>query len=371
MLEKLKGALYGIAIGDGMGAPVEGWFSESILENFEGVNDFLPVTHDGDPETGKGNGRFTDDTLMTEALIHVYRNKEDHIDAHDYKDYFIPELVEKKVWVPEYQKEMAVFERLWWPEKYPRQRLNINNADPRSSGIGNMVNCGVAMYMMPVGAVNAGDPAAAYQEAASFGIAHNESFAVEAAAVMAAAFARAFEKEASIDKVIKKAIDFAKLGTKNAIFDTIAAVNINYGLKEFIYQTRKAIKPYDQRKDEFSEEKPLTVGLGDVGKPSNIHSIEELPVALAALKYGNGDFLKTIKAAVFYGRDCDSIASMAGGLFGAIYGLNLLPGNLCSGSDKANKRNMEELAVDFLETIKKIHQKDVKRFENKENTLSF
>jgi len=32
--DKLAGALYGIAIGDGMGAPVEGWSSPRIMEKF-------------------------------------------------------------------------------------------------------------------------------------------------------------------------------------------------------------------------------------------------------------------------------------------------------------------------------------------------
>jgi hypothetical protein len=53
------------------------------------------------------------------------------------------------------------------------------------------------MYRMPVGEVNFGDPGQAYQEAVALGIAHNESFAVEAGAVMAAAYAEAFAEDSS------------------------------------------------------------------------------------------------------------------------------------------------------------------------------
>ena len=54
--EKVYGAMLGVALGDGMGAPVEG-FSPSKIDailpqhNFE---QFLPVTHEGDPFAWKG-----------------------------------------------------------------------------------------------------------------------------------------------------------------------------------------------------------------------------------------------------------------------------------------------------------------------------
>ena len=50
-----------------------------------------------------------------------------------------------------------------------------------------MVNCGAAMYIAPVGAVNAGDPRRAYDEAIAFASGHQESYGLEAAAVLAAA----------------------------------------------------------------------------------------------------------------------------------------------------------------------------------------
>jgi hypothetical protein len=42
-------------------------------------------------------------------------------------------------------------------------RLRLANADPRLGGVGNMVNCGAAMYAAPVGIVNAADPEGAYR----------------------------------------------------------------------------------------------------------------------------------------------------------------------------------------------------------------
>src|SRR5258708_39918419 len=90
--EKVSGAVYGIAIGDAMGAPVEGWAPERIVAQFGSHNfrTFLPVTHAKDPATGKGDGRITDDTLMTEALILAYARACDHLDAYGYARHLLP-----------------------------------------------------------------------------------------------------------------------------------------------------------------------------------------------------------------------------------------------------------------------------------------
>ncbi len=369
-LKKVIGSLYGVAIGDAMGAPVEGWSSENIRERFKNfdLNDFLPVTNDGDPNYGKGYGRITDDTLITEALIQAYMKSRDHMDAYDYTKYLLAEIEKTIVWLPERQKEMPILDRIWWPEKYPYLRFR-GNADPRSAGIGNNVNCGVAMYMMPVGAVNAGNPKGAYLEAADIGIAHNESFAVEAAAVIAAAYASGFGAGSTIDEVIQTSIDIARDGTKNAIIDTVSAVDIKDDEVDFISKVRQAIIPYDEKTDHQADDQVADDIISDCGKPSRISSIEELPVAIAALKYGNGDYMKTLHSAVFYGRDCDSIASMALGIFGAIYGIVSIPIKLQKEVDVANKRNFAKLAEDLLETAKIIYKKDISRMQVRKETM--
>jgi hypothetical protein len=173
--QKVAAALYGHAIGDAMGAPVEGWPADRIAGRFSGVRTFLPPTHGGDPAKGKGAGRVTDDTLMAEALIRAYMAAGTHLDAHGYEAYLVPEVAG----IPEWQAEGRLWDRLWLPEKFPLIRLRHAHADPRTAGVGNCVNCGAAMWTWPVGAVCAGDPAAAYQEGAAVGLAHNYSFAVE------------------------------------------------------------------------------------------------------------------------------------------------------------------------------------------------
>jgi len=366
--DKLRGALYGVAIGDGMGAPVEGWSPEQIRERFprHDFTAFLPVTHGGDPLLGKGDGRITDDTLMTEALIRAYGRCGHHLDAYGFRDDFVPEFTKTLVWVPEYGKEMALLGRLNWIERYTVMRLTGFGAYPRHAGIGNSINCGVAMYIMSVGAVNAGDPAGAFREAIALAMAETDSYAVEAAAVLAAAYAEGFAREADIRTVCACARTAARDGTHDAIESALAATRTGDDLPTFIRSVREAVEPFDPKTC-------LAPGGGDrenADQPSRLLSIEEVPVALAALAYGDGDFRKTIQAAVCYGRDCDSIAGMACGLYGALFGSSAIPQSLMEASDRANRRDYCGMAGVFEGTIRGIHRADVTLCERKSSLLA-
>jgi ADP-ribosylglycohydrolase len=355
------------------GSPIEYWVSDEIFAEYgdRDLTEFLPPRDwDGASSYTKGNGRITDDTLMTEALIRAYERRCGHMDAHDFEEYLLPEVCETEVWVPEFQRTMPILERLWWPERYPHLRLGVGRADPRSAGVGNLVNCGPAMYAMPVGAVNAGDPEGAYAEASALTLAHNESFAVEAAAVATAAYAEAFARGAVVEDVLAVAQGLARDGTRSAIRAAVTAAGPRDDVRTFLSRTRQAVAPYDQRSAVSSTGHPSEWrGSGDVGRPSRVASIEELPVALAVLRYGAGDFQKTLKAAVFYGRDCDTIAAMATGLFGAVHGTCSISRELAEASDEANQRDFGELADRLSQAAETVLEKDAVRFRDRRRAI--
>jgi ADP-ribosylglycohydrolase len=375
--QRLRAALVGGALGDAMGAPVEGWGPDNILAAFSDwdFSTFIPPQGwDGESHYWKGNGRITDDTLMIEAFMNAYIRADAHLDAYGYAEHLLPGVVDTKVWVPEYQQTMAIWERLWVPEKYPRFRLRYNNAEPRTAGVGNLVNCGVAMWIMPAGAMNAGDPEAAYQEAAAVAQAHNESFAVEAAAVLASAYAEAFAGTSAAE-VITAALRLAKDGTRAACAAAVEASNPTDDLPAFIDKVRAAVAPYDQRTEHTTDDQPLAViqpdAVTDMGRPSRTMSIEELPVALAALLYGGGDFLKTLRAGVCYGRDCDSIAGMACGLYGALHGETSFPERLVAEIGEVNRRDFAALAARFAATVRNVHTRDAARERRRARILGY
>src|SRR5699024_2059834 len=118
---------------------------------------------------------------------------------------------------------------LFYPEKHIFLRHTLANCEPREGGYGNMINCGAAMYIAPVGIVNAGHPKRAYDEAILFAMGHQASYGLEAAGVLAACVAKAFEPDVTVEMMIETAIRLAKDVTRAAI---IAVTDVARQLKQ-------------------------------------------------------------------------------------------------------------------------------------------
>jgi ADP-ribosylglycohydrolase len=365
-VDRLSACLWAMAIGDGMGAPVEGWEGARVRATY-GDHDFTRFLPPTDPVLvgtgkGKGDGRITDDMLLIEALIRAYEAHRDHLDAYDYVRFVIPEYAERKVWVPEKQDERTTLERpLWWPERYAYHRLVINNIDPRIGGQGNWPQQGFMGMVMPTGAVNAGDPQGAYDEVIAYGVATQHSYALEAGAVTAACFAAAFARDAQIGDITKTAAVYAKDGTAEAVGAVLAEVDPGDSFERFATRTRKAFIPYFGLSPKtLSEDDSDTrkIAGSNVSSPSRIAAVENLTAGLAVHAYGQGDFIRTTKAALFYGEDSESIAAFALGLLAARQGKSSLPSMLVAASRQTNRRDYDAVANGFAATVRDVVAKD-------------
>jgi ADP-ribosylglycohydrolase len=249
---------------------------------------------------------------------------------------------------------MTIIGRLNPIERYAVFRLTEFGAWPFVAGTGGAQNDGVAMWIMPAAAVNAGDPLGAWREAIALGAAEAESHAAEAAATLAAAYSAAFRPDATVESVLHAVEDVLASGpgrapTKGAYHDdtlpalraVLAKVNPQNTYEQFANGSLAAILPFT----------------GD--------AIEEIPIALAAFRYGNGDFLRTLRAAVFYGRDADSIAGMACGLVGALRGVSQIPPELRLASNEANRRDFAQMAGTFQRTVAEVMEKDRARWNQR------
>jgi ADP-ribosylglycohydrolase len=319
--DKFIGCIVGGAIGDGIGTSTEGKTPEAILGRFGGrVVDFAPPFAPKADGRYKGDGNVSDDTLMVLALIKAYVTKGGQLDAHDMATCFLPEIVDKPIWIPEYQREMPLIERLFYPEKYLFLRLRLASVNPREGGLGNMVNCGAAMYAAPVGLMHSGDPDAAYANAVNVFSAHQYSYGLEAAAVMAAMVAEAVRPSATVDSIAQTALRLAKDGTRGALESVVAAAkDAPKDERALQAHLRAAIEPFDTVKGGVQEFERTGA------YPSQLHSIEEVPLALGYVVATGGDFTEAVLGAVNYGRDSDSIAGMAGAIIGAMVGSSGLP----------------------------------------------
>jgi len=226
------------------------------------------------------------------------------------------------VWIPELESEALILQRVFLAEKWLVARLHYGHVDPREAGVGNIVNCGAAMYMAPVGVVNAANPRAAYAEAIDMAGAHQSSYGREAAGVFAAAVAAALTPGATVEDVLAAALDVAHDGTRAAL---VAVAEAARGLAPDADDAtvrdalRAAIRPYDTVGDDYR--KPAM----DARLPSRTRAIEELPVALGFCLAAGGDLTRAVLGAVNYGRDADSIATMAGAVCAALGGPDAVP----------------------------------------------
>lgn len=323
---KAIGALSGAAVGDSLGGATEGYSPEVLQERFGGLVRDIVGPFNVEWKTArpvspfhKGNGHITDDTLMTEALISVYDQIRDHLDAYSFADGIIPEMVAKERWIPELERESLLIHRVFHAEKWLVLKLLHAHADPREAGVGNIVNCGATMYMSPVGIINAGNPEGAYKEAIEIAGAHQSSYGREAAGVFAAAVAAAMTPSITIDEVIETAITFAHDGTKAAIQAVTDEAKKVKSWDTSFKQLRSAMAPFDTIGEAYREPGP------DARKPSRLKAIEELPLALAYLRVSKGNFEDGVLGAINYGRDSDSIATMFGALSGAMNGREAIP----------------------------------------------
>jgi len=363
---KAVGALAGAAVGDALGGATEGWSPEKIRERHNGpvtgiVGPFLPDWREARPASPyhKGDGHVTDDTLMTNLLVRVYQDKRDHLDAYDVAERLVPLMNSEVVWIPELERATVPLIRLFLAEKWLVTRLHYGHIDPREAGVGNVVNCGAAMYSAPIGIVNAADPAGAYAEAIEIAGAHQSSYGREAAGVFAAAVAAAFSPGASVASIVDTALGLAHDGTRAAIeavcerASKLAATGV--GTLDAAAPLREAMEPFDTVGPEYREP-----GLG-ARRASRLHSIEELPLALGMLVLGDGDYRQSVLGGVNYGRDSDSIATMAGAISGALHGVEGVPAEWVEAVGTASRLDLSANGLAMAAVAREVRAADASR----------
>jgi ADP-ribosylglycohydrolase len=370
LADRAVGCLAGAAVGDALGGATEGWESSEIHEHFGGwvtgiVQSIRHARNELKPFSPfhKGDGHVTDDTLMTRVLVGAYAQKRDHLDAYDVEALMLPQIVDEKTWVPELDREDLLYHRLFLAEKWLVLKLRYGHADPRDAGVGNIVNCGAAMYIAPVGIANAGDPDGAYAEAIDLTGAHQSSYGREAAGVLAAAVAEAMRPEATVDSVVETCVRLARDATRSAIEAVAeAGARLDGWQTGGLAELREAFAPFD------SVGVPYARPAQNARIPSRLHAIEELPIAIGLLVATGGDYAETMLGGVNYGRDSDSIASMGGALAGALG--SPVRRDWIDEVSAASRIDVEEAGRTMAEVAVEIFARDAERQEGRARAMA-
>jgi ADP-ribosylglycohydrolase len=331
--KKAYGCLVGGAVGDAMGAPVEGWTPAKIQETYGVLGEIT------------GDGRFTDDTYISHLLCRTYIERRHHLCAHAWADMWKSRMDEKRIWLA---------------ELYGWYKTKIGNCDPRTAGYGNIVNCGAAMYIAPVGIINACRPGRAYLEAIEISSVNQWSFGKEAAGVLAAGVAEAFRPAATVDSVCDAALELAKDGTREclaAVCSEATSFRESLDSQEAQSSVPVAVEAVPVLRRVMEQFDTTSAG-ADAYHPSRTRSIEEVPIAFGLFAIAGGDPWQSIVGGVNYGRDADSIAGMAGSLAGALRGGDAIPKEAIGKVEKATETDLGELALQMTETARDIITRD-------------
>ena len=329
--DEATGALVGSAVGDALGGAVEGWTPEPIRERHGGWVDRhrRPVVRrlaHRPPDRAVPQGRrahhrrHLDDARAGRGVRRAPRPPRR---VRDRRAPGPDDADRDPRWIPELETEALLLQRVFLAEKWLVARLHYGHVDPREAGVGNIVNCGAAMYMAPVGIVNAGDPAGAYAEAIDLAGAHQSSYGREAAGrVRGRRRRRDGARARRLASVVDAALALAKDGTRSGRSrrsPTAADGVTRLGAGDSRCCARRS-SPYDTVGPDYR----APVAGRPPAEPAPRRS-RNCRSPSASCSSPAATTPARSSAACNYGRDADSIATMAGAITGALGGTAAVP----------------------------------------------
>lgn len=310
LYDQVLGCLLGGLCGDAIGRPTENLDYRTIEERFSRITS-------PQAEPGKAAGAGTDDSALKHMLCEAILRAPGEVTPADWA----------AIW-----RERMEPGRFWIPVQNAFYRLMVQNVPPNELGVGNMVSNSSAMCISPIGIVNAGNPAAASREALSAARLIHRGFPLEGAAAMAAATAAAFRPDATPAAIVEASVAHLPAGSEmipaiRDAFDLAVATGSYAEFRARYYVER--LWPWPHRRE---------------GHSTAVDPRESVAVALAILYLANGDPVATILDCANFGRDADTIATMAGAIAGALAGAAVLPVAWVQAVRAANPVDQDELA---------------------------
>jgi len=264
-------------VGDAMGTPTEGLSPEQVESEFGWLADFA------------GDG--TDDSLMARILAETLSNTTSFVTADEWA-----------AAIHQHRPEiLAMQDKFFASVLHLVEKLEAGFR-PSEVALGNMPSSSSAMCIWPVALVNIGQPeAAAHQayELARLIHVNDADHCTDAAAALAAAISAAFLPQATISSCTTTALSALRPTSGNrfraALLEAtqLAAGSDSYRDFRDSYQAR------------FS-------------RPIFCDALETVPAAFGLAILADGEVRTAVEYGANFGRDSDTIASMAGALCGAL-----------------------------------------------------
>jgi len=280
LADRAFGCLAGGVIGDAMGTPTENLEPDDIERRYGWLDDF------------EGDG--TDDSIMKYLLADALVRTDGYANADDWA----------REWVRDRGEIFGTkVGRFFQSVLHTAEKLRFGYL-PREAARGNMPSSSSAMAIAPVGIVNAGNPRAAAaqaQEIASLVHIAEVAFCQDGAAAIAAATAEACREGATVDSVVDASTRYIKPWSGGDMIKRITGA-VDLARKKNDFQSFRS-----EYHRQFRQSIPCD-------------SRETIPATVALTLLAQGDPSKAIAYGANFGRDTDTIASMAGAVCGALSG---------------------------------------------------
>ena len=246
-------------------------------------------------------------------------------------------------WIPELEAEALPLQRIFLAEKWIVARLHYGHVDPREAGVGNIVNCGAAMYMAPVGLVNAAHPRGRVRRGAGRRGRPPVLVRPGGGRRLRGGGRRGLRpgRDARTPSSTT-CLALAKDGTRAAI-EAVCEVAARHTDFE------SALARCARRWPRSTRSAPTTATPPSApAAPPGCTPSRNSPSPSGMLLVGGGDYRHAVLGAVNYGRDCDSIATMAGALAGAL-GARAIPDDWAKTVAEASRLDLHAPATALTE----------------------
>lgn len=284
MIEAARGCFAGLAVGDALGQPTEGWSRQAIAERWGFIEGFV------------GKVSVSDDTeyalFTAQAFLRFGLSASSDDIASAWLEHIVP--------LP------GPFKGAGFSEMAAIENLKRGQRPPQSGRHYHSWSDGLAMRVVPCGILGAGDPSLAAHLAAVDGSVSHDGEGIYAGQAVAAAQAAAMG-EGDIEQIIDAALAVVPA-------DSWTHRNI-----------RLALEIASGSSDLTSTLQPLYDALAVTYYPWTDLAPEAVGLAFGLLKAGRGSFRDTVLAAVNLGRDTDTVAAIAGSILGAKHGMGAIP----------------------------------------------
>lgn len=333
--DKVFGSYLGAAVGDALGGPVEGMHAERIRKLFGGVRDLLHYRKPpGFFDLGPGYalhseaGSVTDETLIRAQFARFVIDHPHSRSANELVHHLL-RYGDLKVWRPQMAEPLLQVQRgLKRPE-------TAGTRQEPGGGLG---------WWTPLGIVNVGRPDRAVGEVLRLSSLWKRPLEQDLLAAVQAGVAHALTTKATVESMVEAARGVVGPLARGLIDRavTIALAVPRGNVAAFVGRLYQGAL-VESAPDSLEGALPApAVSPDNLDEPTISPLLaEQVPLAFAALVFGDGRSRATLCAAASLGRDAKAIASTVGSWIGALVGRSRLPREWVGAVIAANHAEMD------------------------------